>query len=136
MNSKGKNKGKDEKITELKANTKCIQEKDKTLMVIISEQFSQRNCWILDGIKERANEYTDEIIVKTRSNKLGLELEEKYLNKIHRAGDRNRKSDKSLAIDDYGELFLRDGWSIKDIKLYFEPGPLSETALWQTSDTS
>ena len=46
MNSKGKNKGKDEKITELKANTKCIQEKDKTLMVDIdmSEQFSQRNC--------------------------------------------------------------------------------------------
>ena len=113
MNSKGKNKVKDEKITELKTNTKCIQEKDKTLMVDIdmSEQFSQRNCWILHGIKESANEYTDEIIVKTRSNELGLELEEKYLNKIHRTGDRNRKDDKSLAIDDYGELFLQ-GWLI------------------------
>ena len=52
--------------------------KQKSLLFEIDdlEQYSRRNCLVLHGVNENNDENTNEIIVKTFSEKLGVEIKE------------------------------------------------------------
>ena len=89
-------KKKDEKINQLE---KTI-EKQKTLSSEIDglEQYSRRNCLVLNDVNESNNENTNEILIKTFSEELGVEIKEDDLDRSHRLGKPKRKDNKARPI--------------------------------------
>ena len=67
-------KKKDEKINQLEKTIENLAEKQKSLSSEIDdlEQYSRRNCLVLHGVNERNDENTNEIIIKTFSEELGV----------------------------------------------------------------
>ena len=87
---------KDEKITQLEKTIENLVEKQKSLSSEIDdlEQYSRRNCLVLHGVNESNNENTNEIIIKTFSEELGVEIKEDDLDRSHRLGKPKRKDNK------------------------------------------
>ena len=94
------NKKKNEKIKELEETIDILTEKNKSLTSDVDEleQYSRRNCLLLHGVQENENENTDDIVLKTMSEELDIEIKENDLDRTHRIGNRNRKDGKSRAI--------------------------------------
>ena len=67
-------KKKDKKINQLEKTIENLAEKQKSLSSEIDdlEQYSRRNCLVLHGVNERNDENTNEIIIKTFSEELGV----------------------------------------------------------------
>ena len=91
---------KDEKITQLEKTIENLVEKQKSLSSEIDdlEQYSRRNCLVLHGVNESNDENTNEIIIKTFSEELGVEIKEDDLGKSHRLGKPKRKDNKPRLI--------------------------------------
>ena len=89
-------KKKDEKINQLEKTIENLAEKQKSLSSEIDdlEQYSQRNCLVLHGVNESNDENTNEIIIKTFSEELGVEIKEDDLDRSHRLGKPKRKDNK------------------------------------------
>ena len=94
------NKKKNEKMKELKETINNLTEKNKSLSSDIDEleQYSRRNCLLLHGFQENENENTDDIVLKTMSEELNIEIKENDWDWTHRIGNRNRKDGKLRAI--------------------------------------
>ena len=94
------NKKKNEKIKELEETIDILTEKNKSLTSDVDEleQYSRRNCLLLHGVQENENENTDDIVLKTMSEELDIEIKENDLDRTHRIGNRNRKDGKPRAI--------------------------------------
>ena len=50
------------------------------------EQYSRRNCLMIHGIAENANEKTDDIVMDLLDNKLKAEIQKKDVSRTHRVG--------------------------------------------------
>ena len=89
-------KKKDEKINQLEKTIEKLAEKQKSLLSEIDdlEQYSRRNCLVLDGVNESNDENTNEIIIKTFSKELGVKIKEEHLDRIHKMGKPKRKDNK------------------------------------------
>ena len=87
---------KDEQITQLENTIENLVEKQKSLSSEIDdlEQYSRRNCLVLHGVNESNDENTNEIIIKTFSEELGVEIKEDDLDRSHRLGKPKRKDNK------------------------------------------
>ena len=77
-----------------------LAEKQKSLSSEIDdlEQYSRRNCLVLHGVNESNAENTNEIIIKTFSEELGVEIKEDDLDRSHRLGKSKRKDNKPRPI--------------------------------------
>ena len=92
-------KKKDEKINQLEKTIENLAEKQKLSSEIDDlEQYSRRNCLVLHGVNESNNENTNEIIIKTFSEELGVEIKEDDLDRSHRLGKPKRKDNKLRPI--------------------------------------
>ena len=93
-------KKKDKKINQLEKTIENLAEKQKSLSSEIDdlEQYSRRNCLVLHGVNESNDENTNEIIIKTFSEELGVEIKEDDLDKSHRLGKPKRKDNKPRLI--------------------------------------
>ena len=93
-------KKKDEKINQLGKIIENLVEKLKSLSSDIDdlEQYSRRNCLILHGVNESNDENTDEILIKTFSEELGVEIKEDDLGRSHKVGNPKRKNNKPRPI--------------------------------------
>ena len=69
-------KKKDGKINQSEKATENLVEKHKSCSSDVDdfEQYSQRNCLVLHGINKSNDENTNEILIKTFSEELGLEI--------------------------------------------------------------
>ena len=94
---KGKSRKKDEKINQVEKYTEKLVEKQKSLSSKIDnlEQYSRQNCLVLHGVNERN---TNEIIIKTFSEELGVKIKEDNLGKSYRPGKPKRKDNKTRPI--------------------------------------
>ena len=93
-------KKKDEKINQLEKPIETLAEKQKSLSSEIDdlEKYSRRNCLVLHGVNERNDENTNEIIIKTFSEELGVEIKEDDLDRSHRLGKPKGKGNKPRPI--------------------------------------
>ena len=93
-------KKKDEKINQLEKTIENLAEKQKSLSSEIDdlEQYSRRNCLVLHGVNESNDQNTNEIIIKTFSEELGVEIKEDDLDRSHRLGKPKRKDNKPRPI--------------------------------------
>ena len=91
-------KKKDEKINQLKKTIENLVEKQKSLSSKIDdlEQYSPRIYLVLHVVNESNDENTDEIIIKTFSEELGVEIKEGDLEKSHRLG---KPKEKTINLD-------------------------------------
>ena len=89
-------KKKNEKVNQLEKIIENLVEQQKSLSSEIDdlEQYSRRNCLVLHGVNESNNENTNEIIIKTFSEELGVEIKEDDLDRSHRLGKPKRKDNK------------------------------------------
>ena len=89
-------KKKNEKMKELEETIDNLTEKNKSLTSDVDEleQYSRRNCLLLHGVQENENENTDDIVLKTMSEELDIEIKENDLHRTHRIGNRSRKDYK------------------------------------------
>ena len=62
------------------------------------EQYSRRNCLVLHGDNESNDDSTDEILIKTFSEELGVKIKEDDLNRSHKLGKPARKDNKPRPI--------------------------------------
>ena len=62
------------------------------------EQYSRRNCLVLYGANESNDENTNEILIKTFFEELGIEIKEDDLDRSHRLGKPKRKDNKPRPI--------------------------------------
>ena len=62
------------------------------------EQYSRRNCLLLHGVKETDDENTDDIIIKTICEEMGVEVREEDLDRTHRIGRANRSDGKARPV--------------------------------------
>ena len=58
------------------------------------EQYSRRNCLLLYGVQENENENANDIVLKTMSEELDIEIKENDSDRTHRIGNRNRRHGK------------------------------------------
>ena len=83
---------KPEKIKGLEETTDILTEKKSlTSGVDELEQYSRRNCLLLHDVQENENENIDDIVLKTMSEELDIEIEKNDQDTTHRTGSRNRK---------------------------------------------
>ena len=89
-------KKKNEKVNQLEKIIENLVEQQKSLSSEIDdlEQYSRRNCLVLHGVNESNDENTNEIIIKTFSEELGVEIKEDDLDRSHRLGKPKRKDNK------------------------------------------
>lgn len=62
------------------------------------EQYSRRNCLRVFGIPESDKEDTDEVIVTLAKNKLGVNIDQHDIDRSHRTGPKNGKSNRPRPI--------------------------------------
>ena len=93
-------KKKDEKINRLEKTIENLVEKKKSLSSEIDdlEQYSQQNGLVLHGVNESNDENTNEILIKTFSEELGVEIKEDDLERSHRLAKPKRKDNKPKPI--------------------------------------
>ena len=87
-------KKKYEKINKLEKNIENLVEKQKSLSTEIDdlEQYLRRNCLVLHGVNESNDENTDQILIKTFFEELGVEINDDDLDRSHRLGKPKKKT--------------------------------------------
>ena len=100
----------DELETEIKNKVKKIQLLENRLEILEEEkesqgkeiddleQFSRRNCLLLHGVVETNAECTDDIIIKTCAEELGIDVRQEDLDRSHRLGKVKRNGNKPRPI--------------------------------------
>ena len=93
-------KNKDNKIKNLEDEVECLAEEKDSLVKKIDEleQYSRRNCLVLHGIKETDGECTDDIVLKTFSEELDVNVKEEDLDRSHRLGKEKRDDNRPRPI--------------------------------------
>ena len=93
-------KNKDEKIQFLENRVEILEEKKESQGKEIDdlEQYSRRNCLLLHGAVETDAECTDDIIIKTCAEELGIDVKQEDLDRIHRLGKVKRNDNKPRPI--------------------------------------
>ena len=100
-------KEKDEKIKELERKIDILEEKNEDLITQNQnfsvklddlEQYSRRNCLLLHGVKENEEENTDEIVLSTIAEEMGIHINEEDIDRTHRLGKPNRNDGKPRPI--------------------------------------
>ena len=93
-------KKKNEKINQLEKTIENLVEKYKSLSSEIDdlEHYSRRNCLVLHGVNESNGENTNEIIIKTFSEELGVKIKDDDIDRSHRLGKPKRKDNKPRPI--------------------------------------
>ena len=79
-------KNKDEKIQLLENRVEILEEEKQSQGKEIDdlEQYSRRNCLLLHGVVETNVERTDDIIIKTCAEVLGIDVKQEDLDRSHR----------------------------------------------------
>ena len=93
-------KEKDKKINQLEKTIENLVEKQKIVSSEIDnfEKYSRRNCLVLHDVNESNVESTNEIIIKTFSEELDVEIKEDNLDRSHKLGKPKRKYNKTWSI--------------------------------------
>ena len=93
-------KNKDEKI-QLSENVVQILEEERESQgkeIDDLEQYSRRNCLLLHGVVETNTECTDDIIIITCAEELGIDVKQEDLDRSHRLGKVKRNDNKPRPI--------------------------------------
>ena len=93
-------KNKDEKIQLLENRVEILEEEKESQAKEIDdlEQCSRRKCLLLHGVVETNAECTDDIIVKTCAEELGINVELENLDRSHRLGKVKRNDNEPQPI--------------------------------------
>ena len=93
-------KNKDEKIQLLENRVEILKEEKESQGKEIDdlEQYSRRNCLLLHGVVETNAECTDDIIIKTCAEELGIDVKQEDLDRSHRLGKVKRNDNKPRPI--------------------------------------
>ena len=93
-------KNKDEKIQLLQNRVEILEEEKESLGKEIDdlEQYSRRNCLVLHDVVETNAECTDDIIIKTSAEELGIDVKQEDLDRRHRLGRVKRNENKPRPI--------------------------------------
>ena len=93
-------KNKDEKIQLLENRVELLEEEKESQGKEIDdlEQYSRRNCLLLHGVVETKDECTDDIIIKTCAEELGIDVKQEDLDRSHRLGKVKRNDNKPRPI--------------------------------------
>ena len=93
-------KNKDEKIQLLENRVEILKEEKESQGKEIDdlEQYSRRNCLLLNGVVETNAECTDDIIIKTCAEELGIDVKQEDLDRSHRLGKVKRNDNKPPPI--------------------------------------
>ena len=96
----------DELETEIKIRIKKIQLLENRVEILEEEkesqgkeiddleQYSRRNCLLLHGVVETNAQCTDDIIIKTCAEDLGIDVKQEHLDRSHRLGKVKRNDNK------------------------------------------
>ena len=92
-----------EEINQLEKTIENLIEKHKSLLSDIEnlERCSRRNCLVLHGVNENNDENTNEILIKTFCEELGVTIKEYDLDRSHRLGKPKRKDNKTSTHNCY-----------------------------------
>ena len=89
----------DEKIQLLENRVEILEEKESQGKEIDDlEQYSRRNCLLLHGVVEMNAECTDDIIIKTCAEELGIDVKQEDLDRSHRLGKVKSDDNKTRPI--------------------------------------
>ena len=92
-------KNKDEKIQLLENRVEILEEKESQGKEIDDlEQYSRRNCLLLHSVVETNAECTDDIIIKTCAEELGIDVKQEDLDRSHRLGKVKSDDNKTRPI--------------------------------------
>ena len=93
-------KNKDEKIQLLENRVEILKEEKESQGKEIDdlEQYSRRNCLLLHGVVETNTECTDDIIIITCAEELGIDVKQEDLDRSHRLGKVKRNDNKPRPI--------------------------------------
>ena len=93
-------KNKDEKIQLLENRVEILEEEKESQGKEIDdlEQYSRRNCLLLHSVVETNAECTDDIIIKTCAEELGINVKQEDLDRSHRLGKVNRNDSKPQPV--------------------------------------
>ena len=93
-------KNKDEKIQLLENRVEILEEEKESQGKEIDdlEQYSRRNCLLLHSVVEMNAECTDDIIIKTCAEELGIDVKQEDLDRSHRLGKVKRNDNKPPPI--------------------------------------
>ena len=93
-------KNKAEKIQLLENRVEILEEEKEFQGKEIDdlEQYSRRNCLLLHGVVETNAECTDDIIIKTCAEELGIDVKLEDLDRSHRLGKVKRNYNKPRPI--------------------------------------
>ena len=93
-------KNKDEKIQLLENRVEILEEEKESQGKEIDdlEQYSRRNCLLLHGVVKTNAECTDDIIIKTCAEELGIDVKQEDLDRSHRLGKVKRNDNKPRPI--------------------------------------
>ena len=93
-------KNKDEKIQLLENRVEILEEEKESQGKEIDdlEQYSRRNCLLLHGVVETNAECTDDIIIKTCAEELGIDVKQEDLDRSHRLGKVKRNDNRPRSI--------------------------------------
>ena len=93
-------KNKDEKIQLLENRVEILEKEKESQGKEIDdlEQYSRRNCLLLHGVVETNAECTDDIIIKTCAEELGIDVKQEDLDRSHRLGKVKRNDNKPRPI--------------------------------------
>lgn len=71
------------------------------------EQYSRRNCLVLHGVKEKENEDTDDLFIKTVKKHLGIEVKIRDLDRSHRIGPKRTDGSGRPIIIKFARYLVR-----------------------------
>ena len=89
-------KSEGEKIKLLENRVEILEEEKESQGKEIDdlEQYSRRNCLLLHGVVETKDECTDDIIIKTCAEELGIDVKQEDLDRSHRLCKVKRNDNK------------------------------------------
>ena len=93
-------KNKNEKVLLLENRVEILEEEKESQGKEIDdlEQYSRRNCLLLHGVVKMNAECTDDIIIKTCAEELGIDVKQEDLDRSHRLGKVKRNDNKPPPI--------------------------------------
>ena len=93
-------KSEDEKIKLLENRVEILEEEKESQGKEIDdlEQYSRRNCLLLHGVVQTNTECTDDIIIITCAEELGIDVKQEDLDRSHRLGKVKRNDNKPRPI--------------------------------------
>ena len=93
-------KAKDEIIIKIQTQVTELTDKVSNLSVQVDEQeqYSRRNCLLINGVEENRNEDTDTLSINIVNEHLGLDIQPSDIDQTHRIGNKNKARKKGRAI--------------------------------------